>query len=171
MMRRSRGCGNVTTVLPRSTRLNWISIIWSMASRQNSPSTTIGTAKVMPIIVRAARSGRPAILRNIMTLRGVSRRVDIRFSSHNRRHTFGAAGRMATAGAKVTTRCKAVMTPSEAAAKLIAAPTITDHGVKCEGEVGQAEKSMIARDHRARRTARRRRRRSPSRSARSSSPA
>ena len=123
--------------LPRSTRLNWTSIIWSIASRQNSPSTTIGTASAMPTIVNALRSGRPAKLRIISTRRGFSALADSKPSIQDRRKRRGAAGRIATAGARATTFCNAVTTPSDAAARLIKNPTKTAQGVSSKTRAGK----------------------------------
>lgn len=72
-----------------------------------------------------------------MMRRGVSSRADSKRSSHDRLKRSGAAGRMATAGARLTTRCRAVITPSDAAAKLIVVPTTTDHGVNSKLSAGR----------------------------------
>jgi hypothetical protein len=72
-----------------------------------------------------------------MMRRGVSQRTDSKFSSHDRRKRSGAAERMATAGAMLTTFCRAVSTPSEAAAKLIVVPATTDHGVNSKASTGR----------------------------------
>ena len=126
--------------LPRSTRLNWISIIRSMASRQNSPSTTIGTAKAIPMMVNALRNGRPAKLRMVRTWRGVRVLAESNPSIQERRKRRGAAGRMATAGASTTTFRSAVTTPSDAARRLIAKPARADHGVSAKSSAGRRKK-------------------------------
>ena len=75
-----------------------------------------------------------------MILRGLSALADRSASIHERRKRSGAAGRIATAGAKLMTFRSAVRTPSDAAARLIAVPATADHGVSSNARTGRRKK-------------------------------
>lgn len=137
MIERSMGCGNVTVVLPRSTRLNCRSIISLMASRQEIPSTIIGMAKATPVTVSRERNGRPAVFRRIINRRDLVAVRGKSASIQERRKPRGAAGRIATDGARRTTCRNAVKTPREAAVRLIAMPSAADQGVSPNGSSGR----------------------------------
>ena len=63
---RARGSTNPTVTSCRSATQNWVSISRSMASANTNPTMRIATAKPMPKIDAAARSGWRVTLRSTM---------------------------------------------------------------------------------------------------------